>query len=96
MSTNGFRQLNYEFLKELFALDNSTTVNSEFFARVYFREPSHMRKFVKIKSLLNGEITLLFTDIASLCHSREFLMPQICLLTLFAKIKFLRKFADLH
>ena len=30
------------------------------------------------------------------CPSREFLASQICLLTLFAKIKFSRKFPDLQ
>ena len=43
------------------------TVNSEVFARFNFRETSHMQKFVKIKSLRNGEITLLFT-----CPSHKF------------------------
>ena len=40
------------------------TVNAEIFARVYFRETSHMhmRSFVKIKSSQNGEITLSLTD----------------------------------
>ena len=39
------------------------TVNPEIFARVYFREISHMRSFVKIKSSRNEEIILSFTDI---------------------------------
>ena len=43
--------------------------------------------FVKIKSLRNALITLLFTDIGKSYHSREFLASQIFLLTLFAKIK---------
>ena len=47
-----------------------------------------MRSFVKIKSLQNGEITLLFTDIGKSYPSRKFLAWQIRLLTLFAKIKF--------
>ena len=35
------------------------TVNLEIFARVgfYFREPSHMQSFVKIKALRNGEMS---------------------------------------
>ena len=45
------------------------TVNSEIFSRVLF---SHMRSFGKIKSLLNGEITLWFTDIGKSCLSRNF------------------------
>ena len=40
-------------------LETSVT---EIFARVYFRETAHMRSFVKIKSLRNGEITLSFID----------------------------------
>ena len=43
------------------------TVNSEVFTRLYFRETSHMRNFVKIKLSRNGEITLLFT-----CPSHKF------------------------
>ena len=54
-----------------------------------------MRSFVKIKSSPNGEITLSITDIGKSCTSREFLAPQECILTLFTKIKFSRKFADL-
>ena len=72
------------------------TVNSEIFARSYFRETSHMRSFVKIESSRNGEITQSFSDIGTSCPSREVLTPQICLLTLFAKIKFSRKFPDLQ
>ena len=67
------------------------TVNSEIFARVLFSQ-----SFVKIKSLQNGEITLLFPDEGKLCPSRDILMSQICLFTLFAKIKFSRKFPDLQ
>ena len=55
-----------------------------------------MRSFVKTKSSQNGEITLSFTDIGISCLSREFLTSQICLLTLFAKIKFSRKFPNLQ
>ena len=39
------------------------TFNSQIFARVYIRETSHMRSFVKIKSSRNSEITLSFTDV---------------------------------
>ena len=54
-----------------------------------------MRSFVKIKSRSrNGEIPLSFTDAGKSCPSREFLTRQICLLTLFAKIKFSRKFPN--
>ena len=57
---------------------------------------SEMRSFVKITSSRNGIITLSYTDICKLFLSREFLMWQICLLTLFAKIKFSRKFPNLQ
>ena len=46
------------------------SVNSEIFARVYIRETSHMRSFVKIKSSQNAEITLSFTDIGISCPCR--------------------------
>ena len=55
-----------------------------------------MRSFVKMKSSQNGEITLSITDIGKSCTNREFLAPQECLITLFAKIKFLRKVPDLQ
>ena len=61
---------------------SSYTVNSEFFARVYFRETSHKRSFVKTKFSRNGEITLSITDIGKTCPSGEFLTSQVCLLTL--------------
>ena len=53
----------------------------------YFRETSHMRSFVKIKSSQNGESTLSFTDRVISYPSCEFLASQVCYLTLFAKIK---------
>ena len=53
-----------------------------------------MRRFVKIKSSRTGEITLSVTDEGKSCNSREFLGSQICLLTLFAKIKFSRIFYE--
>ena len=46
------------------------TVNSEIFARVYIRENSHMRSFVKIKSSRNDEITRSFNDTGKSCLSR--------------------------
>ena len=42
------------------------------------------------------EITLSLTDIGKSYPSGEFLTPQICLLTLFTKIKFSRKFPNLQ
>ena len=71
------------------------TVNSEIFARVLFSR-NFMRSFVKIKSSRNWEITLSITDIGKSCSGREFLAQQECLLTLFVKIKFSRKFRDLQ
>ena len=55
-----------------------------------------MRSFVKIKSLRNGEITLSFTDAGKQCPSWNFSVANMSLLTLFAKIKFSRKFPDLQ
>ena len=50
--------------------------------------------FVKIKFMRNGVISLSFTDIGKSCLSPELLPSQICLLTLFPKIKFSRKFPN--
>ena len=55
-----------------------------------------MRSFVKIKPSRNGKITLLFIDIGQSCLSRKFFTSLICLLMLFAKIKFSRKFPNLQ
>ena len=55
-----------------------------------------MRSLVKIKPSQNGEIILLFTDVGKSCPSCEFLTSQTCLFTLFAKIKFSRKFSNLQ
>ena len=55
-----------------------------------------MRSFVKIKFSRNDDITLSTTDIGKSYHSRKFLWSQVCLLTLFAKISFSRKFPDLQ
>ena len=48
--------------------------------------------FVKIKPSRYGKITLSFIDLGKSCISREFFTSLICLLMLFAKIKFSRKF----
>ena len=45
---------------------------------------------MKIKPSWIGDITLSFTDIGESCPT-----PQMCLLPLFAKIKFSRKFPNL-
>ena len=57
---------------------------------------ANMRSFVKIGPSRNNEIPLSFTDVGKSCHSREFSKSQICLLTLFAKIKFSRNFPNLQ
>ena len=55
-----------------------------------------MRSFVKIKPSRNGKITLSFIEIGKSCLNREFFTSLICLLMLFAKIKFSRKFPNLQ
>ena len=55
-----------------------------------------MRSFMKINSSQNGNITLSFIDIGKSRPSHNLLMSQICLLTLFEKIKFSRKFPNLQ
>ena len=72
------------------------TVNSEIFTRVLFSRNFAYAKFVKIKSSRNSEITLSFTNAGKSCLSLVFLVSQICLLTIFAKIKLSRKFPDLQ
>ena len=49
----------------------NNNVNSEIFARVYYRETSHMQSFMKIKSSQNGKITLLTTDLGKSYPSGE-------------------------
>ena len=44
----------------------------------------------------NGEITPLSTDDGKSCRSRKFLTLQLCPLTLFAKMKFLKKNLNLN
>ena len=55
----------------------------------------HMRNFVKIKSSRNGEIPLSLTDIDESWLSHDFLTSQICVLTLFPKIKLSQKKTEL-
>ena len=81
-----WKNVSYECL--MITIIHLHTVNLEIFARVLF---SHMRSFVKIKSSQNGKITLLATDIGQSYPSREIFWSQVCLLTLFTKIKFSRK-----
>ena len=58
-----------------------------------FREGLFSRNFAEAEfrennTLRNGENSLSFTDIGKACQCREFFTWQICLLTIFAKIKF--------
>ena len=69
----------------------NVTVNSEIFSRNFA-----CAKFREMKSSRNREITLSITDIGKPCPSREILTSLVCLLTLFAKIIFSRKFPDLQ
>ena len=69
----------------------ASTVTSEIFAKVLFSE-----NFVKIKPSGYVEITLSFSNLGKLWHSRDFLTSKICLLTIFAKIRFSRKFPELQ
>ena len=55
-----------------------------------------MRSFVKIKPSRNGKITLSFINIGKSCLSRDFFKSLICLLMLFVKINFSRKFPNLQ
>ena len=75
-------------------LISASTVNSEFLRGLYFRETSHMRSFMKINPSRNDKITLSFIDIGKSCLSREFFTSLMCLLMLFAKIKFSQKFPN--
>ena len=69
------------------------TVKLEIFARVLFSR-KFVRSLVKINPSQNGEITSMFTDVGKSVSGHEFLMSQICSLTLFAKIKFSPKFSE--
>ena len=55
-----------------------------------------MRSFAEMKLSRNGEINLLFTDVGQSRTSYVCLTSQICNLTLFAKIKFSRKFLNVE
>ena len=55
-----------------------------------------MRSFVKTKLSRIGKITLSFADIGKSRPCRELSTSQICVLTLFAKIKFSQKFSNLQ
>ena len=55
-----------------------------------------MWSFMKTISSRNEEITVSFIDVGKVRPSHEFLKLQICLSTLFAKVKFLRKCLNLQ
>ena len=55
-----------------------------------------MRSFVKIKPSRNDKLTLSFINIGKFCLKRDFFTSLMCLLMLFAKIKFSRKFPNLQ
>ena len=61
-----------------------------------FREGFIYAKLRENKSSRNGKITLSFTDLGKSCPSHEILTTKICLLTLFAKMRFSLKFPDLQ
>ena len=61
-----------------------------------FHEGFILRSFVKMKSSGNREITLSITDIVKSCPNSECFNVANLSLTLFAKIKFSRKFPDLQ
>ena len=81
--------------KEL-TLDLALTVNSEIFARTLFSRNFAYAKFREIKPSRNDKIILSFIDIGKSCLNGEFLTALMCLLMLFAKTKFSRKFPNLH
>ena len=55
-----------------------------------------MRSFVKMKPSRNDKITLSFIDIGKSNLSRKFFTSLICILMLFAKINFSRKFLNVQ
>ena len=62
-----------------------TSVNSEIFARILFHELSHMRSLVMIKPSQKWQNHSVVYWKSKLCTSRDLLLSQICLLTLFTK-----------
>ena len=55
-----------------------------------------MRSFVKIKPSRNDKLTLSFINTGKSCIKRDFFTSLMCLLKLFANIKFSRKFPNLQ
>ena len=87
---------NIIFGRTFYEFDDLVLSIRKFSRGIYFRETSHMRSFVKIKPSRNGKITLSFIDTGKPCLSGDFSTSLVCLLMLFAKIKFSRKFPTLQ
>ena len=51
-----------------------------------------MRSFANIKPSQKFAIALSFTNVGKSCETRDFFTWQMCLLTLFGKLKFSQKF----
>ena len=85
------RSLKYHYDKQTAKI--MITVNLGIFTRVLLSWIFAYAKFHEVKTLAKS---LSFTDIGISCPSREFLMSQICLLMLLAKIRFSRKFRNLQ
>ena len=84
-------------LKESF----SYTIQNGMKLQTFITSPQSYRKFrnfregfsfVKIELSRKEVITMSFTNVCNICPSHEFLSSQMCLLTLFPKIKFPRNF----
>ena len=72
------------------------TVNSEIFASTLFSRNFAYAKFRENKALAKWQITWSFIDIGNCCLSRKCFTSLICLLMIFAKIKFSWKFPNLQ
>ena len=62
----------------------------------YHVQGLHYCRLYKICYCKFGKFSQGFTDIGKSCPRRDFLMSQICILTLFSKIKVSRKFPNLQ
>ena len=85
------RSLKYHYDKQ--TAKTMINVNLEISSRVLFSWIFAYAKFREVKTLAKS---LSFTDIGISCPSCEFLTSQICLLMLFVKIRFSRKFPNLQ
>ena len=80
----------------MFGICGWITVNSEIFTKALFSRSFASAKFRDSIILAKCRITLSFTEICKSFPSCEFLASQICLLTLFAKIRSSRKYPNLQ